>query len=174
MIDILSYKRGTIKLNVGRMEWIRRLLDAQDYIDLSPLGLSRSEIRRRAFSVEETRSDTFYYNLLKLSQSFLIVVDTPRLYLERVTINPSGINGLIDSPFEPAYPLYHHTGRFIEYWRTRENGKWLVHVDDSMYPEYLFETTTWLAGKAVEDGAEDHLHVVMHLLKIKNSLRDGA
>lgn len=174
--DVLSLANGTVKLNIGRIEWIRRLLDMQNYIDISLLGLTRSQRARKAFSVQETRTNEFYYKLLTLSQSFLIVVDNPRVITERIALGQTGINGLLESPREPASPLLHHTGRFQEYWAIKDADKWMVKTDGSAYMEYLFETSPWLTNQAVNDTPSPFAGELstVHLLSIRSSLRDNA
>lgn len=173
--NVINDATGTIVLNIGRIEWIRRLLDMQSYIDISKLGLSKSARARNAFSVVETHSDAFYRALLNLSQSFIIVVDTPRMGTSRITLGKTGIDGLYDSAVEPSYPVLHHTGRFQEQWCVNEAGRWTVHLDDGKYREYLYESSPWLLDSVVNatidaDGIRDS---VVQMLSIHTSLRDG-
>lgn len=125
-------------LNLKYIPYLERLLESADYIDLSPLQLTSTELSATNMNVEEVHSDAVIKRYLTLSQSFLVVIDRKDVFWQKHFIRHSGMPGLLIAYREPVYPLFVGYGRTAEYWKVLESGQWAVTVEDSWVRNYTF------------------------------------
>jgi len=74
---------------------------------------------------------------MTLSQSFLVLVDTPNLVTNKIELRHSQLPGMFTAYQDPVYPLLVNYGKVGEYWKTHEDGYWSVTVQDSFLRNYI-------------------------------------
>lgn len=133
------YQTGdkSFELDINQLPYLERLFEAKHYIDLAPLELTQSELSERLINLNEVYSDTVLKRYLTLSQSFLVIVDTPTLFSNKITIRQMQSPGIFSAYQDPTYPLIVGHGRLGEYWKVEEDGVWSVTVLDSYYRNYV-------------------------------------
>lgn len=128
----------TFQLNLNAMPYLERILESDNFIDLSPLGLTQSEINPENVNLEELNSDAVVLRYLGLSQSFMVVVDRPGLFWTKRYLKQAQMPGLFTAYYEPTSPLVVGHGRTAEYWKVYEDGRWAMTVVDSWFRNYIF------------------------------------
>ncbi len=133
---------STWVLNIRGLPYYERIFESRKEIDLSSLPLEALDTNEDNAIVQESLlSDETIRAYLKLSQTFLVIVDTPDLFLTRIHVRVSNIPGLITSYQEPDYPLVMGYGKHVEYSKIQETQYWALRVADSWYKQFAFETT---------------------------------
>jgi hypothetical protein len=129
-------KRLTIKLN--KHCYLNRINESRYFIDLEPLGLTWNEISPQAFNVEEACRDEVLLKYFQLSQSFLVILDNPRVFINthfiRQTLGPGHYTAFHDL----QYPLFVGMGRMAEYWKVKEGKRWAINAYDSYDRYYVY------------------------------------
>lgn len=129
------------QIDFQRIPLVQRYYESSHYIDMSSLGLSTTNANSSQVSVEELLSDVVLKKYLCLSQSFVVVVDTPELFVNRYFVRKTGSPGVYESYQEPIYPLQAGIGRMPEYWVTPEDGIWSLSSTDAYNRQKIFNTT---------------------------------
>lgn len=134
------YRTGehAMHLHLKRLPYVERLIESRSGIDLHPLGITVSELSPHLYNLEELWSDTVIRKYLQLSQSFLVIVDTPSLFVNTLPLRQFNTPGVFSTIPKPTLPLQVGFGRTAEYWRVHEDGHWAVTVQDSFARNYLF------------------------------------
>jgi hypothetical protein len=78
--------------------------------------------------------------MFTLSQSFLVFIDNPDLFIEYDTLRRSSLANIYTSYTQPKYPLTLGYGRLGDYWSVIEDGQWSVTVQDNIKWNYIFNT----------------------------------
>ena len=120
-------------VDITNMPYIERLFESKDAIDLSSLELSYRETGEDSYDIDELYSDEVLRRYFTLSQSFLLVVDTPYLTTVKHHIRHANLPGLFISYNDPVWPLFVGEGRTAEQWKVYEAGQWAVTIQDSFY-----------------------------------------
>lgn len=127
-------------LDVKRLYLTERIHESNGYIDLSSLGLTPTSTNDQHFSESEIYSDKCIRAYLKLSQSFLVVVDRKYLKWKHLAVHSHGIPGKFTAYSNPTYPLVGPYGKMLDYWVTEEDGYYDVSVADNDYRRYVFQS----------------------------------
>lgn len=117
--------------------YLERYLDSKDTLDLSSLNLPPSNINPDVVSTEDLMKDDTIRKYMTLSQSFLIIVDTPFLNFKKIHVRSATVPGKFTSYQDPTYPLFVGYGRVAEYWKTEEASHWSLSVPDSYYRHFV-------------------------------------
>ena len=134
------YQTGdqSFELNLMRLPYLERLIESKPWIDLSSLKLTPSEINPNMINVAQAWSDDVIRAYLTLSQSFLVIVDTPHLFTNKLHLRQNGFPGTFTCMEKPIYPLIASFGRCCEYWRDYEDTLWTITAMDTFRRNYVF------------------------------------
>jgi len=132
----------TYCLNLKRINYLQRILESKNFIDISSLGLTESELNPENINIAEVTSDAVIRKYFGLSQSFFVVVDRDELFFNKIFLKPSTLPGHFTAYQEPTYPLFVGFGRMIEYWKVKEGSYWSVTAQDTWYRRYSFHGET--------------------------------
>lgn len=130
----------TFEIDLNRLPYLARLFESKRYIDLSSLQLSVDSSSPNAINANEAKSDRVITAYLTLPQSFVVTVNTPEIFTNRIYIAKSNTPGSFTAYQEPVYPLFTSLGKSQEYWKVKEDGYWAVTVVDSYERNYVFDT----------------------------------
>lgn len=141
--DIISLNPGVIRINMDKINLVDRVFEMQKYIDVSDFKLSRSIQRPNTISVPELEGETQALRFVKMSQSFVVVVDAVNLHVDMLQVTSTKLPGVYEHMGEPRYPLQSNTKRQMEYFRKNEWGFWTMTVDNNISFNPLYRTTEW-------------------------------
>lgn len=133
-----QYSNNSVALNLSQTPYVQRYVESSYYLDLSSLGLDQSYMNPSLINVPQLTSDEVIKKYLMLSQSFVIIVDTPNLFFNRKYLGAARLPGEFISYTKPTYPLMVNYGKMVEYFTTEEDGEWLMRVKDSYYRNFIF------------------------------------
>ena len=151
--DNVFYRQGDLSfsLNLQAIRYVDRILESDHFLDLSKLQLPRYAQYNDGFNTSELLSNDVIRRYFTLSQSFLVVVDTPVLYTESITIKHCDMPGNFRTYTEPRYPLFVGYGRMAEYWHDSQIGYWDVHVTDAYLRNFILTQGPELTSGYITD-----------------------
>ena len=147
------FKQGDLSfsLNLQAIRYVDRILESDNFLDLSKLQLTRYPQYNNGYNTSELLSNEVIKRYFTLSQSFLVVVDTPLLTTESITIKECDMPGNFRTYTEPRYPLFVGHGRIAEYWHDRQIGYWDVHVADAYLRNFILTQGPELSSGYITD-----------------------
>lgn len=158
-------------LDINRISYKERIFESQQYIDLKSLGLTTFPIGDDVVSVDQLFSDDVIKKYMTMSQSFLVIVDTPNLTSNKIHVRHSSLPGMFTTYQDPTYPLIVNYGKVAEYWKTEEAGQWSLSVQDSFLRNYIASQQPVRNGQAVTDnllGSNPFYHSRGFLLELSS------
>ena len=149
----IFFKQGDLSfsLNLKTIRYVDRILESDQFLDLSKLGLTKYPQYNDAYNTAELIGNDVIKKYFTLSQSFLVVIDTPVLYTDTITIKDCDIPGNFRTYTEPRYPLFVGHGRIAEYWHTRQVGYWEVTVTDPYLRNFILTQGPELTSGYITD-----------------------
>jgi len=129
----------TISICLERTPFIDRFYESKRYINMDSLELTPDQDNPDAVSLDELKSDVVLRKYLTLSQSFIILVDTPNLFHRKLYIERMAVPSVFTTQQEPTYPLITGYGKMSEYWKRYEDGYWAMNVTDGHMNNHLLD-----------------------------------
>ena len=143
-VNVVSDESGLIEVQLSHIDIPLKLLQSFEYMDLSEVGLVEIDKDNRDFGrirKSDVVSDIAVKKWLTMSQSFVVVVDTPLLTVEKIPTQKTGIYGCYETHTNPYLPLIDNYGRLQEYWVKQQNDAWVILVADPVYHPHIHDTT---------------------------------
>lgn len=156
IVDVINAQEGIIKLNTEYLSLARRIFEMKDYLDISSLQLTTNKDKPDTLAISDFHSNDFIRRLLTLTQSFIIVVDTPYLTKDLISVTNPNIPKFYEYAKEPVFPLLTPTGRLNDYWVSKQDSRYVMSVSNNFYKRFTYETTDWeqerIINRRVEPG----------------------
>lgn len=143
LVSVVGDEAGVISIDTRTFDVVRHINNSVGDINLESCGIVSPDPAKGIppLSANYLRSDIQMLQYLTLPQSFIVIVDTPTLVVERTSVQRSGIPDRYISVTEPNLPIMDSDGRLIEYWIAPQNGPYVIMTSPSYYKQYLYETT---------------------------------
>lgn len=137
--DNVFWRSGenTFTLDINKLPYIERLFESANFLDLSALQLTAQSGSPETYSIVELTSEAVIKRYLTLSQSFLVIVDTPHLTWNKIHVRHSSVPGKFTCYQDPTCPLFVSYGKIAEYWKVQEGDAWSLSVQDSLLRNYI-------------------------------------
>lgn len=119
--------------------------------------------------VSDLNSDDFISTYFSTSQSFAIVLNTPKLYKQLELLRDIDFTGSYETKTKPKYPMLTSLGRLCEYWPVRKGTWWQVDGYDPFYKNFKFFNQDWENMLYIEgslDPSMPYLKCNNYLLKL--------
>lgn len=128
----------SFSLNLNMLPYIERLLESYTLLNLTSMGMIPPNHAPGGFDLSQMRSDEKIRKYMTLPQSFLVIVDTEQLHSEQRVIQRAAFPGQFICREDPVYPVIGGHGKFFEFWKQEEQGKWVVNTRDTYYRRYIY------------------------------------
>lgn len=136
----LSLGDGLVKIDFNNYPMIQRYYESKDLIDVSGLEYTEFSGNPDQRMVKELlESEVWIKQLLDLSQTFAILIDTPSIVFSKQIIEKSNLPGTFYHHSKPRLPLMSQRGKLKEYWAKEDDGIWVINCDTNLLPNYQFE-----------------------------------
>lgn len=147
-----------LKVNMHSLPLLQRFYESREQIDLGLVNevLEHAERNTGLIAVSQLYSNEFIRAYLSMRNSFVVLVDTDNLYLEKHKLGSIKLPGRYFSGQRPVWPMSLDLGRLPEYIATRESDLWTLAIQDNLVTRYLFETKPWKSDLLVDDTPITH------------------
>lgn len=142
LVSVVSDVTGVIKINMRSFDVVRHVNNQIGQINLEACGIISpvENMGLPPLSMNYLRSDIMMLQYLTLPQSFIAVIDTPTLTVDRTPVTRSGVPHRCISENEPNLPIMDSNGLLPEYWVGPQNGPYSIMFPARYYETYLYET----------------------------------
>ncbi len=129
------------KLDFNQMSLLDRFYESKRYIDLSKLPIDFANTNDEQIKLQYLLADECLKEYITLSQSFIIVLDTPSIIVKKkYNIKKTGLPGMYISYSLPELPLVTNLGKHNEYWYIKEDDYYSVNVYDNVIENRIYDT----------------------------------
>lgn len=142
IIEKVTDESGIVKIRTKKLRLLDIILNAVGRINTDDLGVfldKRSTVLNKV-NVNDIYSDICITRLFTLPQTFLVLVDTDNLGMDRVAVSTTGLPTVYDYHEEPQYPLITSRGLIQEYWKQMSPWGWIVKTTDDIEKFKLYQT----------------------------------
>jgi len=149
-----SYKQvgdGLIKIDFANLPWLERYYESRKLLDLSMLNFSESSVNVDQLTLEDLYSEENIIAYMTMANSFVVLVDTEQLYIDRHFVEKTGLNGRYISHINPDMPLFGGIGRVYEYWPVEEDGDYVLQTLDNTVDMFNARTTNWKSQTSIDN-----------------------
>lgn len=131
----------TIALQLSMLPYLERIYESNNYLNIfNKLNLTVDVNNPDKINTVELYSNEVILKYLTLSQSYIVIVDSPNLTTRNLSIRSSNMPGVFTCYQDPTCPLLVGYGRTSEYWKIKDGTKWLVKNKDSYTRNYLLDS----------------------------------
>lgn len=159
----------TFAVDLKQMHYEDRVIHSRNQIDLTSLELDEIDNAPNHVDLAQLRSDEVIKRYFSLSQSFLVVINVPQLFVNKIPVIRAAFPGQYLYHENPVFPLEGTFGKIFEYWKRQEGSKWSLGVRDAYYKKYMFQEGPMKAPFHVSDALDATYpfdHVYGRLLEI--------
>lgn len=144
---------GSIGLSMEMMPILERVLESIPVINLDTILDDPTVYNDNVLNVPNFTLDVNIVKYLTMSQSFIIIVDTNELLVNKIVVGNTNYPHVFISHTEPIYPLCVGYGKLVEYWKVEEDGQWALHVDNPIVNNYVMTYTAPTLLKVISDAS---------------------
>ena len=151
ILDWMTCRRvgdNVISIDFKNMPLFERIYESMRYLDMSDLPLNPG-YNEAHLDPEIIMSDDFIKAYLTMSQSFIVLIDTPDIYVNRIGLRLTKLPYQYISYVYPNYPLVNGIGKVCEYWSIYDEGIWEVNAFENFKHNRVFDTTNYREDYAV-------------------------
>lgn len=134
--------QGAVRINLHKLDILQILHESVGKIDLSSLELDERLYKTGALKLADIISDDVILAMLKLTQTFFVVVDTPTLYTETIPLVDTRLPGLFEKYQNSKLPYISDTMMLHPYWKKIHMGAYTTvyrfHLKDTFYKSPLY------------------------------------
>lgn len=145
---------GLIELQWRKIPLAERAFEMASGLDISDIIQYYHGANKHAISPLAFKTDAYLKALLKMSQSFVVVIDNPNLMTTRKHLPPSDIPGVYDCPTMISSLVVGPYGRGMTYNRVSDWGRWVLRCEKVYNTAYTFQTTDWLETGFITDAVD--------------------
>lgn len=148
----------TIAVHFTNYPLVERLFLMKKRLNITSLGLEATLANPSQFALSDLEGDAVFLGLLTLPQSFLIVVDTPELYVRKHQLEHNEIPGRFVATYpSQRLPLIGPYGHFHEYVVQYDDDEHVLCCIPANNEDFNFATGQWREQDSV-DPSRNRLH----------------
>jgi hypothetical protein len=149
--QVVNPELGIIKVFTKKINLMHRIFESRKLISLATLNLPTHAINAGLIQNSDLFSDSVIESYFDLPQSFIVLVDTPSMYVNKHRIDCANLDGIYYTAKDPIYPLQLRTGILPEFWVRKEEELYVLSVTDGKSRNYMFETVDWRSEPSVDE-----------------------
>lgn len=138
--SLIQLDDNIYKLDLATIPLVDMYYESKKYLNFDNMPVETTINNDNVISTQQLYSDGNIDYMLKLSQSFIIIVDTPTLNIEKKYVRTTGFPGQYISYIKPEYPLVLGNGRHVEYWVNYEDTQYSLTVNGYLNNRLIYNT----------------------------------
>lgn len=166
---------GLFEINLLQYPYLERFLTAEQYMDLSQIRsvTSKKKDAPTMISVPESRGRAFIQEMLTISQSFIVVVNSPDVYFNRIPLEIGQHPCAFYHHETVKAPCQHHDGRMLNYLLHDHGLKWTLMAPEGTHDHMRMHDIRWRNVNAVDSvrsNRDRRRPARPHILEIKRDI----
>lgn len=133
-----------VSIQIGNTPLLERWYESKGLIDMESITLEQNPNNVEHIDRSEFFSDEVMLKYLTLPQTFIVLIDTPNLYVDRHALRSTGLPGKFVDHTGELFPLIGPLGKLMSYHREANDGQYSIAVHEAFDVNYQFTTTHWL------------------------------
>lgn len=129
--------KGGIRINLGKLDIFQIVQDSISQLDLSSLELDERMYKAQSLKMSDVINDDVILALLKLTQTFFVIVDTPTLCKDKEALVFTRKPGIYERFSNAKLPFIDDHGLIHAYWKMQHAGAYTTvyrfHLKDTFY-----------------------------------------
>lgn len=143
-VFIANRETGLVGVNLKKVDIARRVAHSSTLIDLSSLGVFEKDWSPTLFNLKDLKTRAVMQRYLTLSQSFVIIIDTQNIAIEKEELEYTGVVGVYKCPRRRSYAIFNQHGLFQYYAPAKiDNDKMAVLIPSDVFSYNDYDTTDW-------------------------------
>lgn len=137
------YRNGDsgVTIDFNNLPLFERYQESRKYLDYSSMPFERAQNNDSQIAVNDFLTDENLTAYLTLTQSFLVILDTPNIFVTKQDVHRTKGPGKFVAYTPPLFPLIVGHGRTADYWYTVEDGQYALSCVDSFLHDWVFNKT---------------------------------
>jgi hypothetical protein len=131
-----------IMLEWWKLPLMDMFYNVKPFIDMSSVEehLDTPSIHGDAMDMNRVNSDAAVRAILKLPQSFIILLEAENFFCDRIGLEQTGLAGRYTYHAQPKYPLQLENGFLPEYVSYDDHGEFVISIDKNLVNRWAHDT----------------------------------
>ena len=140
---LLNANEGVLTFKTRLYPTFERYFESKNSLDYSDFGIVSNNQPSNLDWVELSifRKEDYWRKLFKMSQSFVVLVDSQHLVIEKTYPELQTVPHTFMSYEQPKWPLVVCEGKHEVFWSQYEAKSWVLTCGDTYKRKYMFQTT---------------------------------
>lgn len=152
----------TFRLEIGGNMFLDRYIQSVKELDVDVLGMTVDPLNPTLMSTAQMKSDDVMMRYLTMSQSFLVIVDTPTMFQDYEPIEWLRLPGRFIDPSGQNFPIVGAYGKMLDYHTIHEVDTYVYATTDNIRHNYDANRRKNWGLKALVDGGRYPAHPFYH------------
>lgn len=142
----------SFELNLMRYPYLENFLKAESYLDLKQVRsmVSNKPGAPSMISVREARGRAFLKELLTISQSFVVAIKSPDVYIDKVPLETTQHPGCFFHHEPVTSPAVFHDGKLMNYIQDIQRDTSVLYVSKGIHDKLRMHANQWHHQNAVD------------------------
>lgn len=143
---------GLFEVNLSNYPYLERFLSAERHLDLSQIRsvVANKQNAPSVISVTQSRQRDFIRQLMTISQTFIVAVPNPDVYIDKEPLEVSQHPCAFFHHEAVFSPVVSNTGRFVNYLLLDQTPKWTLLAPDGGHDHLRMHDIRWRTVGAVD------------------------
>lgn len=160
--------KGACRINTYRIDILRLILQSIGKINLTKLDLDERKYKAKTLKIEDILDDDVVLEILKLPQTFIVIVDKPSLFVEKTALQYTSMPGFYETEKNNRLPYIDDHGILSPYWKISHKATYTtihrLHLKDTFYRDPMYHTSGYLTPAAwINDNYVYHPRTQYHV-----------
>lgn len=140
------------RVELGANMFLDRYIQSVKQLDLDHLGLTIDPANPTLMSIKQMQSDDTVMKYMTMSQSFLVIVNTPMMFQDFEPIEWLRLPGRFIDPSGDNYPIVGAYGKMLDYHTIHEVDTYVYAATENVRHDYDANHRRWLQSTIVDGG----------------------
>lgn len=132
-VSVNNFEDGNVYINLTDSDLVKRLAHQSTLMDVDDLGIMIPDYSPTSFNLDDFNTRLVMQRYLTMSQSFIIVIDTPNIQEEKIDIHFTGVVGVYTHHERIGMTIFNQYGLVQEYQPSKiDEGMGILTPPDLM------------------------------------------
>lgn len=165
--------QGLIRIDLCRLDLIQLVQDLKTKINMSSLKLDERIYQMGGTKISDVMANNdVIVAMLLLMQTFIVLVDTPTLIWDTITMTPSKLEGIAETMYSTNLPMVNSKKEIVPYWKrsfkTTDGKVFRFYLDSTQKVFPLYKTTDpdemkWINSTNMVEPASTEIPTLLNL-----------